>query len=149
MTAPWTPERQALAFRAAYIKARGVDPGMGGKHVGQFHGQVTATAQAQGKPPAELFAKHLDTWLRERFTRDALRAPYAYFQTAWAELADIGPEPVAPPQRVRKERGELQAELSLLEGNLVHARLNAGPETIKGIIKSMDEVKAAMRRGAP
>lgn len=146
--AEWTPERQRAVFSEAYLNARSVFPGMGGRFVDQFHAVVVATAKAQREDPEALFRKHLATWLAKMPSK-AKTAPYAFFATAWCELADKGPVTVeeAPKRRVAPEEryADLKAALSRLEGDLTHAKVFGTPQQEREIAERMSEIRAQMR----
>jgi hypothetical protein len=148
--AEWTPELQRRVFCEAYLAARCVFPGMGGRFVDQFHGVVMATAQAQRECPEKLFRRHLATWLA-KMPAKARTAPYAFFAQAWGELADKGPalvEEEAPRPRAKPEEqmAELRAQLQLLEADLSHARTFGERGADAPIAAKMEAVRAQMRR---
>lgn len=144
----WTPERQRAVFSEAYLNARAVFPGMGGRFVDGFHAVVVATAKAQMEDPEALFRRHLATWLRKMPSK-AKAAPYAFFAQAWGELADKGPVTAeeAPKRRVAPEERyfDLKAALSRLEGDLTHAKVFGTPAKEREIAARMDELRAQMR----
>lgn len=105
----WTAERQAVAFRKAYLVRRQVDPSMGGKQVGDFHRRVLETAQARQVDPAVLFDQVLQQWLARDLNQREKSAPYACFANAFGELVDAG------------DHGTTSAELRLMQQQVAEA----------------------------
>lgn len=82
----WTAERQATAFRKAWLARYQVDPGMGGKSIAGFHASVLATADARGVDAEGVFAAALAAWLTKPKSEIERRSPYACFAAAWGAL---------------------------------------------------------------
>lgn len=94
----WSAARQQVVFRAMFEPVHQTMPGMGGKSVGEFHGQVVRTAELQQRDPEELFREVLGRWLEGGLTEIARKAPYACFQQAWGDLTSKGAKsPSRPP----------------------------------------------------
>lgn len=149
----WTPEKQRSVFSAAYLKARSVFPGMGGRFVDQFPQVVIATAEAQGEQPEALFRKHLATWLSRPLPRMALNAPYAFFAQAWGELADKGPVEAEKPRldaRATKEEREgkladLRAAYGRQEALLGLARARGDRGVESSVLGRLEQLRVEMR----
>lgn len=110
----WTPDRQSLAFRKAYLAARRVDPAMGGKNVGDFHVRVLETAQARSETPEKLFQTVLERWLQRPLSDREKSAPYACFAHAFGELVDR--EVSGMTAEMRKMEAQIQENLRLIRG---------------------------------
>lgn len=148
-----TPERMRLLFRREYLAARQCEPSMGGRAVDGFHQVVMGTAEAQREDPEALYLRHLRTYLAQKLTKAALRAPYAFFAAAWGELADKGPDvpderPDGKASKVdREERiAELRAEMGVVEGNLTVARVNGLRGAERDAERKLGEMRAAIRQ---
>lgn len=75
-------------FKSRWLKARSVEPSMGGKNLGDFPARVLATSGAQRVEPLDLFDRVVSRMLSGQLDDVALRAPYATLSARWGELAD-------------------------------------------------------------
>lgn len=110
----WTPERQSIAFQAAYLSARQTSPSMGGRQVGDFHRRVIETAKARDKSPESLFKEVLDRWLQRPLNEREKSAPYACFANAFGELVDRQSNGMTP--ELAKMREQVLENIRIVRG---------------------------------
>jgi hypothetical protein len=130
--------RVQTRFRALYLAACQVEPGMGGQSVGGFPAQLEGTARARGVDPLALLEQAFAAWATQGRPGRERSTPYAAFVARFDALVD-------PPEAA--QRGGLPQTVPALREVGKRAVIAGDMDTVRAVNARVAELEARDERG--